>query len=220
VPARGSGRPARNRGARSLRAASLARTGCAQPRSGAGRRGSVSSSSPSCRALRSGGCLNGEEPCKAVPTSTVPTWPRGRKDLDLRLGLPALRRHLRRRACLAGSFLPPRRPPRSLRGQLRRVATLARTHARGHARVMHECVRRAGLRDAYVELLCTRGRPAPARAIRALAPTASWPSRSRSSGSPTPKNSVAASTSCSARHSASRRPASIRASRTTTGSIS
>jgi branched-chain amino acid aminotransferase len=28
-------------------------------------------------------------------------------------------------------------------------------------RVMHECVRRAGLRDAYVELLCTRGLPAP-----------------------------------------------------------
>jgi branched-chain amino acid aminotransferase len=27
--------------------------------------------------------------------------------------------------------------------------------------VMHECVRRAGLHDAYVELLCTRGRPAP-----------------------------------------------------------
>jgi branched-chain amino acid aminotransferase len=27
--------------------------------------------------------------------------------------------------------------------------------------VMHECVRRAGLDDAYVELLCTRGRPAP-----------------------------------------------------------
>jgi branched-chain amino acid aminotransferase len=27
--------------------------------------------------------------------------------------------------------------------------------------VMHECVRRAELRDAYVELLCTRGRPAP-----------------------------------------------------------
>jgi branched-chain amino acid aminotransferase len=27
--------------------------------------------------------------------------------------------------------------------------------------VMHECVRRAGLRDAYVELLCTRGQPAP-----------------------------------------------------------
>jgi branched-chain amino acid aminotransferase len=27
--------------------------------------------------------------------------------------------------------------------------------------VMHECVKRAGLRDAYVELLCTRGRPAP-----------------------------------------------------------
>jgi branched-chain amino acid aminotransferase len=27
--------------------------------------------------------------------------------------------------------------------------------------VMHECVRRAGLREAYVELLCTRGRPAP-----------------------------------------------------------
>ena len=27
--------------------------------------------------------------------------------------------------------------------------------------VMHECVRRAGLRDAYVEVLCTRGRPAP-----------------------------------------------------------
>ena len=26
---------------------------------------------------------------------------------------------------------------------------------------MHECVRRAGLPDAYVELLCTRGRPAP-----------------------------------------------------------
>jgi branched-chain amino acid aminotransferase len=26
--------------------------------------------------------------------------------------------------------------------------------------VMHECVRRAGLQDAYVELLCTRGRPA------------------------------------------------------------
>ncbi len=26
--------------------------------------------------------------------------------------------------------------------------------------VMHECVRRAGLDDAYVELLCTRGRPA------------------------------------------------------------
>ncbi|MDH4052235.1 MAG: aminotransferase class IV, partial [Rubrivivax sp.] len=27
--------------------------------------------------------------------------------------------------------------------------------------IMHECVRRAHLRDAYVELLCTRGRPAP-----------------------------------------------------------
>jgi branched-chain amino acid aminotransferase len=27
--------------------------------------------------------------------------------------------------------------------------------------VMHECVRRAALRDAYVEVLCTRGRPAP-----------------------------------------------------------
>ena len=27
--------------------------------------------------------------------------------------------------------------------------------------VMHECVRRAGLRDAYVEVLCTRGRPEP-----------------------------------------------------------
>jgi branched-chain amino acid aminotransferase len=27
--------------------------------------------------------------------------------------------------------------------------------------VMHECVRRADLQDAYVELLCTRGRPAP-----------------------------------------------------------
>jgi branched-chain amino acid aminotransferase len=27
--------------------------------------------------------------------------------------------------------------------------------------VMHQCVQRAGLRDAYVELLCTRGRPAP-----------------------------------------------------------
>ena len=27
--------------------------------------------------------------------------------------------------------------------------------------VMHECVRRSGLQDAYVEVLCTRGRPAP-----------------------------------------------------------
>ena len=27
--------------------------------------------------------------------------------------------------------------------------------------VMHECVRRSGLREAYVEVLCTRGRPAP-----------------------------------------------------------
>ena len=27
--------------------------------------------------------------------------------------------------------------------------------------VMHECVRRTGLADAYVEVLCTRGRPAP-----------------------------------------------------------
>lgn len=27
--------------------------------------------------------------------------------------------------------------------------------------IMHECVARAGLRDAYVEVLCTRGRPAP-----------------------------------------------------------
>ncbi len=27
--------------------------------------------------------------------------------------------------------------------------------------VMHECVRRAGLHDAYVEVLCTRGQPAP-----------------------------------------------------------
>lgn len=33
---------------------------------------------------------------------------------------------------------------------------------RGRMReVMHECVRRAGLREAYVEVLCTRGRPAP-----------------------------------------------------------
>ncbi|MBK7548983.1 MAG: aminotransferase class IV [Rhodoferax sp.] len=27
--------------------------------------------------------------------------------------------------------------------------------------IMHECVRRSGLRDAYVEVLCTRGMPAP-----------------------------------------------------------
>jgi branched-chain amino acid aminotransferase len=27
--------------------------------------------------------------------------------------------------------------------------------------VMHECVRRSGLRDAYVEVLCTRGQPQP-----------------------------------------------------------
>jgi branched-chain amino acid aminotransferase len=27
--------------------------------------------------------------------------------------------------------------------------------------VMHECVRRSGLREAYVEVLCTRGQPAP-----------------------------------------------------------
>jgi branched-chain amino acid aminotransferase len=27
--------------------------------------------------------------------------------------------------------------------------------------IMHECVRRAGLRDAYVEVLCSRGQPAP-----------------------------------------------------------
>jgi len=27
--------------------------------------------------------------------------------------------------------------------------------------IMHECVRRSGLRDAYVEVLCTRGQPAP-----------------------------------------------------------
>ena len=33
---------------------------------------------------------------------------------------------------------------------------------RGEVRaVMHECVRRADLRDAYVEVLCTRGRPEP-----------------------------------------------------------
>lgn len=31
----------------------------------------------------------------------------------------------------------------------------------GMREVMHECVRRAGLKDAYVEVLCTRGRPAP-----------------------------------------------------------
>ena len=31
----------------------------------------------------------------------------------------------------------------------------------GLRQVMHECVRRSGLRDAYVEVLCTRGRPAP-----------------------------------------------------------
>lgn len=35
-----------------------------------------------------------------------------------------------------------------------------RTRAQVRA-VMHECVRRSGLRDAYVEVLCTRGRPAP-----------------------------------------------------------
>jgi branched-chain amino acid aminotransferase len=34
------------------------------------------------------------------------------------------------------------------------------TRAQMHE-VMHECVRRAGLQDAYVEVLCTRGRPAP-----------------------------------------------------------
>ncbi len=33
---------------------------------------------------------------------------------------------------------------------------------RGEVRaVMHECVRRSGLREAYVEILCTRGMPAP-----------------------------------------------------------
>jgi branched-chain amino acid aminotransferase len=35
-----------------------------------------------------------------------------------------------------------------------------RTRAEVRA-VMHECVRRARLREAYVEVLCTRGRPAP-----------------------------------------------------------
>src|SRR5699024_775661 len=27
--------------------------------------------------------------------------------------------------------------------------------------ILHECVRRSGLRDAYVEMICTRGQPAP-----------------------------------------------------------
>lgn len=31
----------------------------------------------------------------------------------------------------------------------------------GVAAILHECVRRAGLRDAYVEMLCTRGTPPP-----------------------------------------------------------
>ena len=88
--------------------------------------------------------------------------PGGGEDLDLRLGLPALRRHLRRRARLARPLLPPRGPPRSLRGQLQRAAPGPWLATRERMReVMHECVRRAGLHDAYVELLCTRGRPAP-----------------------------------------------------------
>ena len=41
---------------------------------------------------------------------------------------------------------------------LRLTPGVTRAHMR---EVMHECVRRAGLRDAYVEVLCTRGRPAP-----------------------------------------------------------
>jgi branched-subunit amino acid aminotransferase/4-amino-4-deoxychorismate lyase len=32
--------------------------------------------------------------------------------------------------------------------------------------VMHGCVRRAGLTEAYVEVLCTRGRPQPGRRSR------------------------------------------------------
>ena len=42
--------------------------------------------------------------------------------------------------------------------RLRLDPGLARDEVRA---VMHECVRRAALRDAYVEVLCTRGLPAP-----------------------------------------------------------
>lgn len=65
-------------------------------------------------------------------------------------------------------------------------------------RILCHCVRLSGLRDAYVEMICTRGVRPLAAVIRANAAIDSLPLRSLSCGSSTPSASSVASTSRSA----------------------
>jgi branched-chain amino acid aminotransferase len=59
---------------------------------------------------------------------------------------------------------------------------------------MHECVRRAGLREAYVEVLCTRGRPAPGSRDPRTCRNTFMAFAIPSCGLPTPTSSAVAST--------------------------
>jgi branched-subunit amino acid aminotransferase/4-amino-4-deoxychorismate lyase len=61
--------------------------------------------------------------------------------------------------------------------------------------ILMECVRLSGLREAYVEVVCTRGIPPPgSRDPSASARTGSTRSLCRSSGSPTPRSKSRGST--------------------------
>jgi len=66
-------------------------------------------------------------------------------------------------ACVDGEYVPisEAKIPRFERSC--KTLRLSRFPDRDHIReVLMQCVRLSGLRDAYVEMICTRGRPAPA----------------------------------------------------------
>src|SRR5262249_12755877 len=75
------------------------------------------------------------------------------------VGLSPLRRHLRRGQRLGRRLLPPRR---SLEALPRLDGDLPAEAARERCRaVLHELVRRTGLREAYIAMDCLRARPLP-----------------------------------------------------------
>ncbi len=83
-------------------------------------------------------------------------------------------------------------------------------HSRSDLRdILIDCVRSSGLRDAYVEMICTRGLPRRVRATRAPARINSSLSPYRLSGSQPLKNKKRGCTLSSAAGSASHRNRSI-----------
>ena len=84
-------------------------------------------------------------------------------------------------------------------------------HSRQSLReVLAECVRLGGLREAFVEMVCTRGVPPRGRGIRAPAATAFSPTPCPSSGSPMRSSAGADCTWLSVRCKGYRRNRSIR----------